>query len=310
LIPPTPTTIPPTATETAQIITATNLVQQITETTDVPSTTNFQQLSSQLATQSTQELNASNYDLALLLAIEAGSSANTAESIRALHQSLSHPGGTLINLADDYIWQASWNNDGRYVVSAGCDKTGQDDDCQQGMAVIWDAETGLKLFTLRGHTGMVWQAIWNDDESRLVTVGDDHTARVWDAKTGAEKFILSGHGGAVKQAHWSIDGHRLLTVADDNTARLWDLEEQKLVHNFGHSGRVNQAMWNSDESLVLTASDDHTARVWDTVRGRELLIIAGHEGAVRQASWNSDETLILTASDDHTARIWDAETGK
>jgi hypothetical protein len=46
-------------------------------------------------------------------------------------------------------------------------------------ARVWDAETGTELFTLPGHTRVVNQAVWNGDESRILTASEDGTVRQW-----------------------------------------------------------------------------------------------------------------------------------
>jgi hypothetical protein len=37
--------------------------------------------------------------------------------------------------------------------------------------------TGEKLVLFEGHRGRVWQAMWNRDESRILTASEDGTAR-------------------------------------------------------------------------------------------------------------------------------------
>ena len=87
---------------------------------------------------------------------------------------------------------------------------------------IWDAQTGQELARLTGHTDAVYQATWNQDESRILTASGDDTARIWDAQTGQELARLAGHTAAVTQATWSQDESRILTASGDGTARIWD----------------------------------------------------------------------------------------
>jgi WD40 repeat protein len=260
-------------------------------------------LSRQLAVQSTSELDANNYDLALLLAIEAGRAADTAEAFAALRQAFAYPGRPLLILSGHTgpVWQAVWNADESRILTASWD----------GTARVWDAQTGEELLILSGHTDPVWQAAWNADESRILTASEDSTARVWDAQTGEELLILSGHTGGVKQAVWNRGESRILTASKDGTAQVWDAQTgEELLTLSGHTGEVNQAVWNADESRILTVGYDGAARVWDAQTGEELLTLSGHTGEVNQAVWNRDESRILTASWDYSARVWDAQTGE
>jgi WD40 repeat protein len=164
---------------------------------------------------------------------------------------------------------------------------------------------------LYGHTGPVTQATWSGDASKVLTAGDDGTARIWDAASGRALAVLDGHTAAVNQATWSRDESKVLTASADGTARIWDAASgQELAVLEGHEGPVPQATWSRDESRVLTASDDGTARIWDAASGQALAVLKGHERAVNQATWNRDGSKVLTASDDGTARIWDAASGK
>jgi len=221
---------------------------------------------------------------------------------------------TLSSLEGD-VWQAVWNSDGSRILTAGCGRRDAHGSCVEGTARVWDAETGEELVTLSGHEGGVNQAMWNSDESRILTTSWDNTARVWDARTGEELVTLLVHTSWAVRAVWNGDGSRILTVGCarkhtrgpclEGTARVWDAETgEELVTLLGHTDDVNQAVWNSDETRILTASRDGTARVWDARTGEELITLLGHTSRVVQAVWNADESRILTASADGTVRLW------
>jgi WD40 repeat protein len=260
-------------------------------------------LSRQLAAQSSNRSSDNNHEVAMLLAIEAGRAADTAEAFAALRQAFPQLGRRLLTLYGhtQAVNQAVWNADESRVLTAS----------NNGTARVWDAETGEELLTLSGDTYWgVNQTLWNADESRILTASNDGTARVWDAEVGTELLTLSGHTNWVNQAVWNADGTRILTASWDDTARVWDAETGEELLTLSHTDHVNQAVWNADESRILTASRDGTARVWDAETGMEFLILFGHTSWVNQAVWNADESRILTASNDGTARVWDAETEK
>jgi WD40 repeat protein len=74
-----------------------------------------------------EQLEQGNVDAALLLAVEAGRTAETVEAFTALRQAINHP---------------------RFL-----------------------------LLTLSGHTDDINSAVWNADESRILTTSDDGTVR-------------------------------------------------------------------------------------------------------------------------------------
>jgi hypothetical protein len=91
------------------------------------------------------------------------------------------------------------------------------------------AHPGRTLMILSGHTWQVEQAVWNADESRILTASWDETARVWDARTGEELVTLLGHTWRVERAVWNADESRILTAGRDGIVRLWYTRMQDLL---------------------------------------------------------------------------------
>jgi TIR domain len=155
------------------------------------------------------------------------------------------------------------------------------------------------------HEDEVWGAVFNRDESRILTWSDDGTARLWDAATGEELLSLRRTDDVfgVSGAAFNRDESHILTWSDHGT-RLWDAATGKELLSLGDG---HGAAFSDDGIRVLTRSYDST-RLWDAATGQELLSLH-HEGAgpggVRGAAFNNDETRILTWSVDDTARLWD-----
>ncbi|MCP4289575.1 MAG: protein kinase [Gammaproteobacteria bacterium] len=261
----------------------------------------------QLAIRVEDELDSDNFDTALLLAIEAGRTAETIESWRALRQAVTHPRPLQMTLTGHTAGLtefngAVWSPDGSRILTASWD----------GTARVWDAKTGEELLILSGHTDvLLGGARWNSDGSRILTASDDRTARVWDANTGEELLTLSGHEDLVNRAGWSPDENRILTAGDDGTARIWDAETgRELLTLSGHTNFIQSARWNADGSRIITNSADRTARVWEAATGEELLVLAGHDDGVIEARWSPDESRILTASVDGVVKLREAESGE
>lgn len=258
--------------------------------------------SQQLASQSAAQLADKNYEVALLLALQAGHTADTIEALNASYGALTalSCGVFTITGHTDDLYGVVWSPDGSRFLTFSDD----------GTARAWDSETRQQLVVLLGHTGHVVSADWSPDGNTILAASDDGTARMWDAATGMELRILVGHGDAVTHIAWSPDGSSILTASDDGTARMWDAGTGMVLAVLaGHKDRVTQAAWSPDGSSILTASDDSTARMWDAHTGAELLVIEGHSEGVNSAAWSPDRSTILTGGDDGTARMWDAVTG-
>ncbi|MBA4159645.1 MAG: TIR domain-containing protein [Gemmatimonadetes bacterium] len=192
---------------------------------------------------------------ALLLAIRAVNMAPTFEAVAALRQSLRLPTvHAVLRGHEGEVWAASFDSDGRRVVTAS----------EDGTARVWDLQSGEATDTLRGHEGAVLAASFDSDGRRVVTGGSDRTARVWDLQSG-EARVLRGHEGRVGAASFDSDGRRVVTASEDGTARVWDLQSGEATDVLrGHEGRVWAASFNSDGTRVVTGGPDRTARLFLT----------------------------------------------
>ena len=168
-----------------------------------------------------------------------------------------------------------------------------------------------ELMKLGGDSGRVFTASFSPDGQRVVTAGEDRTARVWDAATGQVIAKLEGHTGAVTSAVFSPDGQRVVTAGEDRTARVWNAATGQVIAKLeGHTGAVTSAVFSPDGQRVLTASVDGTARVWNAATGQVIAKLEGHTGPVTGASFSPDGQRVVTGSYDRTARVWDAATGQ
>ena len=151
---------------------------------------------------------------------------------------------------------------------------------------------------LTGHDGGVESAAYSPDGRRIVTAGQDRTAKVWEAQTGKELLTLTGHNGPVTSAAYSPDGQWIVTASIDAKAKVWEAQTgQELITLTGRNGWVYSAAYSEDGQRIVTASYDKTAKVWDTKTGQELAPLIGHGG-------------LVTAGWDGTAKVWDIETGQ
>jgi WD40 repeat protein/serine/threonine protein kinase/DNA-binding SARP family transcriptional activator len=191
-------------------------------------------------------------------------------------------------------------------------------------ATVWDAVTDEALFTLRGHTDVVFKLIFSPDGTRLATTSFDGTARIWDAETGEELLVLEGHTAPLISPAFSPDGARLATTSLDGTARVWDISaaDGTSALNAGavsgeellalpHTGLTGGVAFSPDGTRLAVADVyGSVARVWDVATGQELRTLTGHTDDVNDVVFSPDGTRLATASTDTTAKVWDAETGE
>jgi WD40 repeat protein len=111
------------------------------------------------------------------------------------------------------ILGVSISPDGRYLATVSQDHDGR----------LWDARTGSRLQTLRGHFALIRNVAFSSDSRWVVTAGPG-SAGVWDVHTGRALFFLNAHdqltAAALSPARWRIVTGGLLGTVKTYDCRL------------------------------------------------------------------------------------------
>jgi WD40 repeat protein len=102
--------------------------------------------------------------------------------------------------------------------------------------LVWDAERGIKLAVLRGHSGNFLCTTYSPDGQQIATGSEDSTVCVWDAENGAKLAMLRGHEDGVVSVAYSSDGCRIVSTSYDGTIRVWDAQTHKCLEVIEVSG--------------------------------------------------------------------------
>jgi len=132
---------------------------------------------------------------------------------------------------------ATFSADSKLLVTCGGD----------GVARIWNVDSGERQLSLRGHSGWVLSGTFSPDGTLLATTGADATARVWDTTTGAAVAVLSGVRGY--PAVFSSGGSLLAAGGSVVEARTGDP-----IANVATVGKPAVSTLSPDGSLVATMS--------------------------------------------------------
>lgn len=174
---------------------------------------------------------------------------------------------------------------------------------------VLDASNWKEVSELRGHKDNITSAMFNQNETLIVTASRDRTARVWNVRTGASEAVLSEHTDWVNSAAFSPDGRLVVTASDDGTAIVSETQTMhpRLVLR-GHKDAINYSMFSPDGGMVVTASRDKTAQLWDVSAAQSSASWEPHADFISSVTFSPDGKYILTASHDDTAQLWDAES--
>jgi eukaryotic-like serine/threonine-protein kinase len=162
---------------------------------------------------------------------------------------------------------------------------------------------------LSGHKRDVYWVAYSPDGERLVTAGEDETARVWNAADGQELMVLRGHVGAVRMALYAPFGKRIATAGDDGTIKLWDSATGQLLSSLAdHTGELRALAFSPDGRWLGSGGLDDTARLWDTDALRSVSVFRGHFRGVRGVAFSPDSQTLATAAGDHLIKLWSIAT--
>lgn len=158
------------------------------------------------------------------------------------------------------------------------------------------------------------RAVWNADQSRLITVSSEMIT-VWDMQTGQKVLELPER---VRGARWSADGSRILTW-QGSSFQGWDAETGAQLWDTGYF--ADDALWNIDESLIISWHDYRVAYISNGRTGahlRDLNHDAQSSGPtlkdveVAGVAWHPQDPRLLVTwlNNASEVTIWNAQTGQ
>ncbi|KAF9102322.1 hypothetical protein BGX29_004735 [Mortierella sp. GBA35] len=147
---------------------------------------------------------------------------------------------------------------------------------------LFDAKTGERVATLRGHTDIVTSVSYSPDGLQVLSSSYDKILRIWDARTNEPIAVLEGHSYKVESAVFSPCGKWIVSGSRDMTARLWGISSGSSASEQNSSSwtclsvvqpffnDVYQVIWNPKHAMeFVTASGDGSVSVWKVVVVKE-----------------------------------------
>jgi WD40 repeat protein/serine/threonine protein kinase len=180
-----------------------------------------------------------------------------------------------------------------------------------GKTFVWDARTGERILTLRGHTDAILDLAWSPDGRRIAAAGANGEAVVWDVRTGSELLTLTGHTTWVSGVAFAPNGRLVATASPDGTVRLWDAATgEQVLQLSGHGGANSDVVFSPDGRRVASGGADGTL-VWDiTPSGSGEQATFTSPGITSSVVYSPDGSRLATTSSSGQARLWDPSSGR
>lgn len=179
-----------------------------------------------------------------------------------------------------------------------------------GVIHVWEADTGILIHSLTGHSDTVLALALSLDNTYLYSGSVDHTIRKWQVSSGTSLLTMSGHTGWIRSLCLSSNGERLYSGSADNTVRIWNTSADVSTHTLtGHNHRVNVLQLSWDETILYSGSQDMNVKEWDALSGGAALrTFYGHTATVKHLFMSSDGTTLLSYASG-SLRYWRLSDG-
>ncbi|MFY9345797.1 MAG: protein kinase [Planctomycetota bacterium] len=166
------------------------------------------------------------------------------------------------------------------------------------------------------HDALVWSARFSPQGDRILTCGEDHTARLWERD--GRPVVALPHEANVQWAEWSPNGDCFATGSQAGRARIFE-RDGRLRHRLDHgwperpgnalldlgAGRwVSRVRFSPDGRQLATNCSDGKLRVWDVATGQLQHMWIGAERFI-EFMWSPDGRTVAafeTVNDQATDR--------
>ncbi|MCK1389036.1 caspase family protein [Bradyrhizobium sp. 21] len=176
--------------------------------------------------------------------------------------------------------------------------------------VIWDAQTGKQISTIRVNQELKAIAI-SPDGSKVAAATADKSIRVWDAASGQPVKTLTGHKHDITNVSFSPRGNRLLSQTEQEI-RLWSLDAGRVLRSAANDG-IDHIYFSADGSRLAYSigSSGQSVVIWDAEAGTQIAEYPLGEKDDSLAALSDDgRTVWVTNGEKKKTSILDALSGK
>lgn len=175
------------------------------------------------------------------------------------------------------------NLDGSLLLSASDDKS----------LIIWDVQSGLIKYQLKGHLKSVSKGKFISD-SRVASISKDNTVKVWDIQTGKVLYSFSDHQKGVTSLATNIK--YVATGGDAGAIVIRNNENGELVHKLTAGKQMVRSLtFELKGNKLISGSDNGLIKIWDAENGNLLAEINNGRSRIYNLSMAYDNVHLVVS---------------
>lgn len=242
------------------------------------------------------------YDLALLLSVEAYSHTHNFQARYSLLDTLQYSPrlSTFLQGHTGYVGSVAFSPDGKMLASGSGDNT----------IILWDVAARQQRGQLTGHNGYVASVAFSPDGRMLASGSEDKTIILWDLITFQPMGEpLSGYADSVVSVAFSPDGKVLASGSLDSSIILWDVAtRQPMGWPLRHAASITSIAFSPDGKMLASGSLNNMISLWDVATYQRIGELGEHSGSVLSVAFSPDGKTLASGSWDNTIILWDVAT--
>lgn len=191
---------------------------------------------------------------------------------------------------DDFVKGLGWAADHSVLYAASA----------KGTFYIFKPEQDKTLFQTKAHTNGINTLAVSPTEAKVVTGGQDNTAKLWSGTTGALIKEIPTTAW-VESVAWAPDGN-FFCLSAGKAFRLFDREGNEVGESNPHDSTVAAIAWRSDSKKLISASYGGV-RVYDLAKPGEYEQLIWKNSLI-SLTWSPDHRFILAGTQDNSIHVW------
>lgn len=176
-----------------------------------------------------------------------------------------------------------------------------------GSVRIWDVASGRPLAIHRGHSELVFDAIWAAGGDRVVSRSEDGSVRLWPA--GAAHYDVLAADEQPMTSVAILDADRFIASGGWRAARVCNIGSLEPGADLRARGRPVVVRADASGRLVAVASVDAPIGLWDAASGEPLAFMGDRGIRVTAMAFSPDGRTLAAVTAHDRVESWDTQSG-